>query len=200
MKILVTRPKERIQSLKTKLIEKGHSVIAHPLLEIIPLEFDRFNAADYDGIIITSPFCTHLLEGANKVLAVGDIESDIKNVFYFENVKALRKHIKKNQKSQSYIYLRGLDVTDDLTDLVDSYRIVYQAKQVQFGDFKENFDAVLLFSKRSAQIFEQHIDEETSKNIDIFVLSSSIGNCLKLHYKKIHISTTPTLEGILRLL
>src|SRR5438132_1394541 len=59
MRLIVTRPQEDADALKTRLEALGHKVILSPLLEILPLA---------DAVIRDAPYQLIALTGANGVL------------------------------------------------------------------------------------------------------------------------------------
>ena len=174
MKLLITRPIERIEPLKSRLECIGHDVISSPLFQVIPLVFEPFDIKDYDGVIVTSSFALSFVPQGAKVISLAD------------RVKEIGKG--------RYIYLQGEYVTQELN--CDT-RIVYTTKAAEVLT-PIDIDGVLLFSKRTAQIFEKLW--QGSRDIEVFCLSAAIADHLRYHYRKIHVAKSATLEGILDIL
>jgi uroporphyrinogen-III synthase len=174
MKLLITRPLERVEPLKSRLQALGHEVISMPLFQIIPLEFEPFDAQTYDDIIVTSAFAADFVpEGTN-----------------FRYLAGQKKEIGQGSKC---LYLRGEYVSETLPC---DERIVYTTKSVEKLDPLE-IDGVLLFSARTGEIFESLW--KGSRNIDVFCLSKEIAQTLQYAYQKIHIAPVATLEGMMKL-
>jgi uroporphyrinogen-III synthase len=242
VKILITRPQERIEPLKTKLEEMGHECIVYPLFSIIPLEFESFDVDDYDGVIITSfyalpvlfshsphlrhpegsapggesPSCSQaavceyekgsptptasipleMTKGVDNtpLFVVGEsLSKTLPNSHVFSCVKELKASL---DPTLHYLYLRGEDVSEELHDISHDARIVYKTQQTQH--LLCDFEGVVIFSKRTGEIFERLIDQ--TDHLEIFTLSPQIAQNLKKRYKKIHIAQNPTLEYLLKIL
>lgn len=173
MKLLITRPLERIEPLKSSLEGMGHEVVSVPLFRVIPVPFEPFDMKDYDGVIVTSTFALPFVpEGANLI-------------YLADRPKTIGQG--------RYIYLRGEHVTQEID--CDS-RVVYTSQATDFLQILD-IDGVLLFSGRTAQIFEDLW--EGSMNIEVFCLSPKIAEHLLCDYKRIHVSEAANLEGMLDL-
>ncbi len=194
MKILITRPKDRIQPLQSHLESRGYLCVSHPLFEVLPIDFRPFDIQDYDGVIITSFYASAYLTSYDKeIFVVGDSLNTIFPTSYvFSNIKDLKLAL--NHEGY-YLYLRGEYVTDELLDIYHDSRVVYTTKPAD--RLPADFDAVLLFSKRTAEIFENL--SNNTKDIEVFVLSIEIAKHLKKEYKKVYVAPKPTLEGMLEL-
>ena len=194
MKILITRPQERIQPLKSKLEDKGYVCISYPLLCISPVLFQPFDVQKYDGIIVTSAHAIPYIPSCEKdIFAVGEgAKTAFSKAHFFSDVAQLKRAL---DLTKHYLYLRGEYVTDDLRDILHDARIVYAAQEVSM--IPDGFDGVVVFSKRTGEIFERLSGDTTQ--IEVFAFSLEIAKSLKKTYKKIHISQKPTLESMLDL-
>jgi uroporphyrinogen III methyltransferase / synthase len=54
-RIIVTRPRTQAGPLLQRLEERGHEVVACPLIEIEPLPADPIDTTGYDWVVVTSP-------------------------------------------------------------------------------------------------------------------------------------------------
>ena len=198
MNILLTRPQERQEPLKSQLIAMGHSVHSYPLLKFLYLETE-INTNLYDGIVLTSPFAAYrLTETSKPIFAVGDSLKKIlpSNAFIFETVDALKKSLPKDK---NFLYLKGKDVSDNLDEFSCVHQVVYQMVETEHGpiDLSE-IESVVLFSVRTAEIFEKKFFKNF-EHLKIFTLSDTIANKLQRKYKEIFISSSPNLESFLDL-
>jgi uroporphyrinogen-III synthase len=62
VKIIVTRAREQIEPLATRIEALGHEVVRCPLIELHPVGPAEVDVAGYDWVIVTSPF------GASELL------------------------------------------------------------------------------------------------------------------------------------
>lgn len=194
MKILITRPQERIQPLKSKLEDKGYICISYPLFHISPVSFQPVDLQKYDGIIVTSLYAAPYVPSCDKdIFAVGEgIKAVFPQAYVFSDVAELKRAL---NSALHYLYFRGEYVTDDLRDISHDSRIVYTAQEVK--SLPNDFDGVVIFSKRTGEIFEKLSGDTTQ--IEVFAFSLEIAKSLKKTYKKIHVSSKSTLENMLEL-
>lgn len=202
MKLLLTRPQERTEPLKSKLMALGHDVRSFPLFRVIELPFEPFDPREYEGLIVTSFYGAKYVSGINlPIFGVGESLSEIlPSAHIFPCVEKLKQSL---QKKVHYIYLRGEKVTDNFHDISHDTRIVYKTEPIQeFHQDLKDFEGVIFFSKYTAEIFESLVQQSNLSvhHLEVAVLSPSIASNLTLNYKKVHVSQVPTLEAFLELL
>jgi uroporphyrinogen-III synthase len=56
LKIIVTRAREQIEPLATRIEALGHEVVRCPLIELEPVGADELDVAGSDWVVVTSPF------------------------------------------------------------------------------------------------------------------------------------------------
>lgn len=56
LKVIITRAREQLEPLASRLEELGHEVVRCPLIELEPSGPDEIDVASYDRIVVTSPF------------------------------------------------------------------------------------------------------------------------------------------------
>jgi uroporphyrinogen-III synthase len=62
LKVIVTRAREQVEPLATRLEAVGHEIVRCPLIELEPVGPAEFDVAGYDWVVVTSPF------GASELL------------------------------------------------------------------------------------------------------------------------------------
>lgn len=62
LKVIVTRAREQVEPLATRLEAVGHEIVRCPLIELEPVGPAEFDVVGYDWVVVTSPF------GASELL------------------------------------------------------------------------------------------------------------------------------------
>ena len=56
LKVIVTRARERVEPLASRIEALGHEVVRCPLIELEPIGPEEIDIAGYDRVVVTSPF------------------------------------------------------------------------------------------------------------------------------------------------
>jgi uroporphyrinogen-III synthase len=56
LRVIVTRAREQVEPLATRLEARGHEVVRCPLIELEPTGPEEIDAEGYDWVVVTSPF------------------------------------------------------------------------------------------------------------------------------------------------
>jgi uroporphyrinogen-III synthase len=56
LKVIVTRAREQLEPLASRIEALGHEVVRCPLIELEPMGADEIDVTGYDRVIVTSPF------------------------------------------------------------------------------------------------------------------------------------------------
>src|SRR5437868_8639123 len=69
LRVIVTRAREQLEPLATRIEELGLQVVRCPLIELRPVGPDRVDVEGYDWVVVTSPFgARELLRRAGRTL------------------------------------------------------------------------------------------------------------------------------------
>ncbi|MCT4635732.1 MAG: uroporphyrinogen-III synthase [Rickettsiales bacterium] len=219
MKILITRPIDEAIILAKELTNFGHHPVINPLLEIELFQNINFKNFDkYEAIIITSKNAIKAIVNADKKLklfVIGEHSTEfarslgfINSIYAGANIEELKNFI---QPYSNLLYLSGVDISDDLSSLNKKItRLeVYKAKIIESASNEfikfiqsDNLKLCLFFSKRTAQIFLNHIKkyklESYCDRIISLSLSDNINNSLKgLNLHSYYVSKDPSLKSIM---
>lgn len=177
MRLLVTRPMEDAEPLKTRLEGLGHTVIVSPLLTIAPRREIEIPAADYQLIALTSANAVRTLQGSAHldglrhlpVLAVGPQSAAAARQAGFTRITeaggdgiGLARHIIATMPKDkgAILYLSGRDTASDFSGHLERHGftvtriIVYEAQAATaLSPDAASAQGVLLYSPRSARLW-----------------------------------------------
>lgn len=177
MRVVVTRPKADSERTAAALEALGHEVLMAPLMRIEPVAADL--TGQWSAIAITSVNALSALAGSAglrklPVFAVGARSADAAKAAGFGDVSTANGNVKDLGRliaagsvgaSAPVLYLAGEDRAGDLVadlsanGIAAEMRIVYRAIPVPFPTVLAaaleagDIDAVLHFSRRSAELF-----------------------------------------------
>jgi uroporphyrinogen-III synthase len=177
MRLVVTRPVEDAETLKSRLEALGHEVILSPLLSIAPRADVTIPHENYQAIALTSANAVRCLAGSPllgdlhhlPVMAVGPQSAAAARQAGFTRITeaggdgaGLARHIIStlHPKDGPILYLSGLDTASDFTGLLEAggltaRRIIaYEAKPAAaLSPQAAGAQGVLLYSPRSARLW-----------------------------------------------
>lgn len=231
-RIVLTRPREDSETLAAELAGQGYTAIVEPLTSIqyardmdaklLPyiaenatlLATSRHAALAPHGCPQHIPW---IVSGSSTVQALKSMGCE--NItFAGQTADSLRQYLAARAPDMlPYVYLAGrhrtLDLSDELTPLGYQLHTIeaYEAKEhdafsPRFASAwkQEPADAVLFFSSRHAEIFEQLIRkaslEASLPQVQAFCFSEQIAHKLSLPWKAVHASATPDIPELLGLL
>src|SRR3989338_3892630 len=200
--LLVTRPLKESLEIAKKLKESSIDYAFEPVLEILtfPNVLKDIRVQDYEAVIVTSKQA--LLEETaclkdlslfvvGKSTAKKALNLNFKNIFEANgDVSSLIQNL-KNSPYHKFLYLRGVDVTQDLktvlTNKTITEKIIYEAKKSKELSSKtvellknHRVTAVTFYSKRTASHFCALLKEHmTSLECEALCLSESIKKSLE---------------------
>jgi len=182
MRLIVTRPQEDADALKTRLEALGHKVILSPLLEILPLADAVIRDAPYQLIALTSANGMRALARhpalpqlrSRPVLAVGPQSAQAARSAGFSDVTmaggdaiGLAEYIAKtgDRRKGPVLYLSGRDSAGNFAARLEARGftvarvIAYEARAASqlSAEVHSGADGVLLFSPRTARIWVELI-------------------------------------------
>ena len=177
MRLLVTRPQEDAQALRTRLEQLGHEVIVSSLLEIAPRSDVRIPNAPYQLIALTSANAIRCLADTGildrlhhlPIVAVGPQSAAAARQAGFASITeaggdgvGLARHIIAHARPEAgpVLYLSGLDTASDFSGhlersgFVVERVIAYEARAATaLAADAARADGVLLYSPRSARLW-----------------------------------------------
>ena len=193
MRFLVTRPEPECRLTADKLRAEGHLADEMPLLKLEASVPDRFELADVSALAITSARVPDLLRGHHQfgelmqlpVFTVGDKSAQAARTAGFKtvtsadgDVAALARIISENTAADvRLLYPAAHDRSGDLPGLLAKdgrhcttiviYRMGAKQKlpeaisnRLESGEY----DGVLIFSRRTAEVFATLLERLDSKN------------------------------------
>ncbi|MDD3287903.1 MAG: uroporphyrinogen-III synthase [Alphaproteobacteria bacterium] len=217
-KVLITRPQEAASELANKLIKAGYSVLSEPMFSIQKLDAAKPNTSSTNAIILTSRNALTSLNEIKDLLAlpcfcVGPKTAEAAAAKGFKNIKhsegsktELLELINAHTPTTATLLHICGTATDDYISAaltktgrkVNMWR-VYEAKP--FSAFspelrqaleKNEINAALFFSPRTARIFAPLAAENNCANITAIAISAEAAEPLKtLNWKQIAIAQKP---------
>lgn len=178
--VLVTRPREDADRLMAELVERGATVVAEPLMTIVPKPDAVLDLTGVQAVLLTSANGARALAGTTvrrelRVLAVGDHTARIARAAGFTAVESAGGDledlarivaVRLNSKDGALLHVAGRDVAGDLASRLarDGFAVrravLYQAEaatalsaETRAAIAANRIDAVLLFSPRTAATF-----------------------------------------------
>ena len=174
--ILITRPEDQAQNLKSDLEQLGFEVLLSPMLEIEFLDFSLPDLADYDGYIFTSVNAVRAVTASafdqNKAAyCVGNKTQDYLCDTGWSCVKKNSRNIEILEKDMfgvtgRFLHLSGVDVVRPLNvkDVAVDVLPVYKAhKKTKFSPeiaerlTQQGVDVVMFYSARTGQAFAEAV-------------------------------------------
>ena len=175
--ILITRPEDQAQNLKSDLEQLGFEVLLSPMLKIEFLDFSLPNLADYDGYIFTSVNAVRAVSGAfsekdKPVYCVGAKTYDALCEDGWVCVRKVSGNIETLENDMfgvvgHYLHLSGVDVVRPLNveGVVVDVLPVYKAhKRTSFSSdiaeklTQQRVDVVMFYSARTGQAFAEAVE------------------------------------------
>jgi len=177
VRLLITRPSEDADALKTQLEKLGHQVIVSPVLTIAPLADVTIPKADYQLVALTSANAirclsdTPHLEGLRHlpVMSVGPQSAAAARQAGFTMITqaggdgaGLARHIIATAKPAAgpVLYLSGRDTASDFAGLLEragfavERAVIYEARAAEnLASAAAQAQGVLLYSPRSAKLW-----------------------------------------------
>jgi uroporphyrinogen-III synthase len=230
--ILLTRPLPESEATARKLQDMGHTSAIEPLLELQMLDHALPDAGDIQAILLTSSNGARALArqsigrdlpvytvGSATAAGAGDAGfTDVKSAD--GDVFALTRLVTQNCRPEAgvLVHLSGEDSAGDLAGALQQagykihrvvvYRAVARAalSEAVTAAMRANaFDGVLLFSPRTAAIFEDLVLRdglgEACGELDLYAMSQAVSHATgRLSYRHRHIAKYPSQADLLELL
>lgn len=217
--VLVTRPIEQAVEFATHITAAGFIPFIQPLLDIEYLSVDMGDIRSPAAIILSSRQSVKNIEipviwRGISVFCVGDMTEQAALTAGFTNTIAGQGNLidllplvtSRIPAGQSILYLRGENVSHDLTQALPDYqiqeRVTYRAAPVKClsDDVIERFaqiDTITVLSARSGAVLKQLIHEHGLishvKTINLLCLSPSVVESLvELEWRSCVMSDYPT--------
>ena len=208
-RVLVLRPEPGASATVDRARDCGLSATAIPLFEIEPVDWGAPDAAQFDGLLLTSANALRQsgkkLEGLRvlKVYAVGEQTAKEAKKAGFEVAASGEAGIDgllaKIAPSLRLLHLCGADrrkpewTAQNITPVV-----VYRSHAIAAPDMTEARDTVaLVHSPRAGRRFAELVDDRST--ISIAAISRVAANAVGDGWKAIETSEQPTDEGLLAL-
>lgn len=213
-KLVITRPHDGACAFadQVKASNQHIDILFQPILGIEHLPFDLRSVPEETALITTSKQASkQVASSAHSHFCISDKDG-------ITDVADLISHIKNNcDKSQAFLYLRGQDISYDLSkdlrgaDYSVAEEIVYNAHPIT--SFNDDFIQALkngqighisFFSARTAQIFEElavnHGLQSHFKSINALCLSAQLVNSLtELPWQQCLVCENKTMSAMTRL-
>lgn len=211
--ILITRPLAQALETQVRIDFLGYNCVIYPLLEIIqiPNALDHVSQ-DFDNIMITSRNAAEFVKQKEgfakdkKFFVVGketaEILSDYNVQVVGQNVEDLLKQ-SKNINLGNCLYLSGDHISHDLTQYGVKRVVIYKSLAATHLPLEvfDRVDTVLLYSKRTAEIFKSLTASYDLSKCTALCFSEKIAQELGgLGLKGVKISSFPTEDSLLSLL
>jgi len=226
---LMTRPVEEARKSGAKLEDMGHRVVYAPMIKVEQVSFEIPD--DTRSLIITSKNGARfgLMNIGNKgrpIFAVGEQTAAEARALGFTNVTVgpgtarqlvpLLLECGVSQKRE-YSHLCGNHISYDIADVLRNEgldaenTVTYQTRSsavfspaVQEEIEQGTIDGVLLYSPRTATIFEEAVSEhglhEWLSTVDAYCLSNRVADTLLSPWKTISNAVLPTEKALFSLL
>ena len=229
IKLLITRPKKDAVLLAKKISEMGIATIQQPVLNVRVVDGPEYDFENAQALLTTSTngiraFVEQYSQRSLRVLAVGDSSAQEAKKLGFswvesaggdvnDLIKLVRARL--SPANGTLIHPAGTKVAGTLynalrEDGFDYKRLVlYEAKKIIKLNLKTlnfldrgNIDGVLLFSPRTAEVFETLLVKAkrdfVSSGLDALCLSKNVANALFLDWKSVKVAQKPTQESLLK--
>lgn len=233
MRILVTRPQPDADHTATLLRARGHDAVVCPLMEIVPNpDITTLKTQAYQAVLITSANGARALAKVTtdrevQIFAVGDASAETARKAGFSRVEsaagdvetlAVLVHKSLDPAAGKILHVAGSVTAGDLSGILarKGFEIekvaLYRAKtsdifpeMVQKGLKYQEFDAVVLFSPRTARIFTDLAAQaglaKYLGKITAYCLSPAVADALNSDdFQDVRISYTPDHPGIMEVL
>ena len=229
--IVVTRPREASEALAATLKARGYEVLVEPLIEIAPCAADLPDLSRYDALAFTSANGVTAFAAASAVrdlpcYAVGKQTEMALLAAGFSDVRrgdgdavALAGRAAQEQPAGTRIlHVAGKDVSKDLGALLADSGIIadratlYEAlpaqtlsKRLVEALYACTIDSVLLFSARTAGVFERLVSKAgltgSCSGVRAICLSPQVADTVRgLPWRALTAPAEPTTEALLALL
>ena len=229
IQLLITRPKEDAVLLAKQLSKIGIATIQQPVLSVKFVDGPAYDFKNVQALVTTSTnglraFVEQYAQRSLRVLAVGDSSAQEARNFGFSCVESAGGDVNDLVKlvrarlspaNGALIHPAGTKVAGALynalrEDGFDYKRLVlYEAKKIIKFNVKTlnlldtgNIDGVLLFSPRTAEVFETLLVKAkrgfVSSELDALCLSKNVSKALLLDWKCIKVAKNPTQESLLK--
>ena len=189
--ILITRPREDSEEMAKILKAKGYKCLIAPMFEI---EYKQFKPRNYTVYIATSKHAQKYAPKNSRLISIPANGADAKQIYNW-----ILKNL--NPKKEKLLYLRGNNITLDLTIKLHQKGfdcdevIVYETKPTTAPI--SNLNKVTLATFMSAQTLQNFI-KLTDLKMPILVLSKKIADLAKINgFKKIQTAPQPNLNSLL---
>lgn len=232
MRILVTRPQPDADHTAGLLRARGHDAIICPLMEIVPnVDAQTLNTKDLQAVLITSANGARALAAVSadrdlRILAVGVASAEAARNEGFRRVESADGDVDTlaalvqqtlDPKDGKLLHVAGSVTAGDLSGFLaqQGFEIekvaLYHAntadllpRLIETGLKSQNFDAIVLFSPRTARIFASLVDQaglrDSLRNISAFCLSPAVAETLRsTEFRDVQVSYRPDHQGILDL-
>lgn len=233
MRILVTRPQPDADHTARLLRARGHDAIICPLMEIVPNpDAETLDTKDLQAVLITSANGVRALARVSAVrdlrlFAVGAASAEAARNEGFSRVESangdvdtLARLVRQtlDPKDGKLLHVAGSVTAGDLAGVLGRYGFeiekvaLYQArtadllpKLIERGLEQHEFDAVVLFSPRTARAFGVLVTQagmqDTLGNITAYCLSAAVADALNLgDFHNVRVSSSPDHPGILEVI
>ena len=222
MKLIITRPQEDCASISAALRERGHDVVASPLIKIIRRSTPEVPALPYQAVCLTSANAArHLPTGVSRKLSVftlgaqSALAAGAAGFRHVEakggNVEGLAANIinELSPENGPLLYISGQETSGDLAGILRKagFNVVklvaYDAVPLQLtlsAAEVATCNGVLLYSKRSAKIWVEEIKRlDLFPRLSHFCLSAQIVQTLPAQWR-IQTAQEPTESSLLALI
>jgi len=233
MRILVTRPQPDADQTAELLRARGHDAIVCPLMEIVPSSApENLNAQEFQAILITSANGVRAFAQATpardmRMFTVGAASAEAARKEGFTHVESAEGDVgtlaalvgqSLDPVAGKLLHVAGSVTAGDLSGILGSYGFeiekmtLYQAKTADILPViaknslqRQEFDAVVLFSPRTARIFTDLVGQaglaEYLGNITALCLSPAVAGGLNSEdFLDVRVSYTPDHPGILEVI
>ena len=222
MKLIITRPQEDCASISAALRERGHDVVASPLIKIIRRSTPEVPALPYQAVCLTSANAArHLPTGVSRKLSVftlGAQSASAAGTAGFVHVEAKGGNVEGlaaniinelSPENGPLLYISGQETSGDLAGILRKagFNVVklvaYDAVPLQLtlsAAEVATCNGVLLYSKRSAKIWVEEIKRlDLFPRLSHFCLSAQIVQTLPAQWR-IQTAQEPTESSLLALI
>ncbi len=203
MRLLVTRPEPDAERTASELRERGHAVVAAPLLRIEPIDNAEIGPGPFAAVLVTSANAASAIARHQRfaqlralpVLAVGDRSAQAMRGVGFADVKSADGNVadlprlvdERFKRGASLLYLAGADRAGDLAGMLSGrglavrtivvYRAIAAASlpPAAVVAIAGGLDGVLHFSRRSA---EAYVSAARAGGLDEAALTKPVHFCM----------------------
>jgi len=182
-RVLITRPDGDSQQLSDDIKAKGYNALCVPFLKVVLHDQKIEGLESYGGLIFTSQnavraYCLNTQKRYFPVWVVGDATADIVHAEGFLNihnakgsVQDLEEILKNDRCEKPLLYIRGRDVSKELSGENIKEKILYHTEKIEQIDNvtmdsieSGDFSYITFFSTRTAQAFVACIEAAGIKN------------------------------------